>query len=701
MNPLTIPIKRKDSESLEDRLSENVKKYVLPARYLLKDRQGTVEETPDQLFQRVAKNLARPEREYGNNEQQIADEFFDMLTTLQFMPNSPTLMNAGAELQQLAACFVISPDDDLDSIFETVKRAAKIFQSGGGVGYAFSKLRPKGDMVQSTGGIASGPVSFMHVFDQMCSTLKQGGKRRGAQMGMLHVDHPDIGRFVVAKRQEGVLSNFNISAAITDRFYEAVKKDEPYPLINPRNGQPFQVIRETAHFYSTEYKDASAIRVEENLWRDYAEDIQGIVTYQGATDLTVGTPMRLPARFIWNLLVDGAWKNGEPGLFMVDETNREHSFDLEEYPDHRIMATNPCAEQPLEDYEACTLGHINLSLMLSKAFEAWPSYRHSNSGPLTKQVSGFLSQAVDWERLGHVVRLGTRFLDNAITMSNFPLHEIKEKSEQLRNIGLGVMGFAQMLLQLQVIYGSGESFEIARQIMRFIIHESKKASHHLAKKRGPFREWNHSKYAQPASYPDWFRRHTGQDPNDWQDGFPLRNHHTTTVAPTGTTSMIANTSGGCEPLFNTVYFRNVGRDIQGEDVLIEFDDYFLQVLEANGYDVKALKEEAKSLMRTNRFASTRDLSIAGEIADIFITADRIAPEDHVRMQAAFQEFIDSGISKTINFPKTATRDDVDRAFRLAIDLGCKGLTFYRLGSRKKQVLYTTQEMKPEQHHLNH
>ncbi len=695
MTNLIIPAKRIRGTALEDRLNENAKKYVLPARYLLKDEHGKVMETPGQLFRRVAENLAQPEAEYGNDVQQMADEFYDMLTTLEFMPNSPTLMNAGAELQQLAACFVISPGDDLDSIFDTVKRAAKIFQSGGGVGYAFSKLRPRGDMVRSTGGIASGPVSFMHVFDQMCSTLKQGGKRRGAQMGILHVDHPDVGRFVVAKRQEGVLANFNISVAITDRFYDAVKNDDWYTLFNPRNNEPFTVIEETAHFYSTEYEDASKVRAEENLWRDYAGDIEGIAAFRGATEIQVGDPMRLPARFIWKLLIDGAWRNGEPGLFMIDETNRQHSFDIKENPEHQIMATNPCAEQPLEDHEACTLGHINLSLMLSETFVAWPSYRKSDPDPSSEQVSGFLNQAIDWERLGHVVRLGTRFLDNAITMSRFPLQEIREKSGNLRNIGLGVMGFAQMLLQLQVVYGSKESFEIARQIMRFISHESKNASHRLAEERGTFLEWEHSKYAQPASYPDWFRQHTGQNPDDWKDGFPLRNHHTTTVAPTGTTSMIANTSGGCEPLFNTVYFRNVGRDIQGEDLLIEFDDYFLQVLEANGYDVEALKQEARELMRNNRFTGTRDLSISDEIADIFITADRIAPENHVRMQAAFQEYIDSGISKTINFPKTATRDDVDSAFRLAIELGCKGLTFYRLGSRKKQVLFTTQEVKPE------
>jgi len=695
MSRIRIPLKRSDTGSLTDRLTDNVKNYVLPARYLLKDARGRVQETPDQLFRRVAENLAAPEADYDGDPVQTADEFYTMMTRLEFMPNSPTLMNAGARLQQLAACFVISPEDDLDSIFETVKRAAKIFQSGGGVGYAFSKLRPTGDMVRSTGGIASGPVSFMHVFDQMCSTLKQGGKRRGAQMAILSVDHPDIGRFVVAKREEGVLANFNISVAITDTFYEAVKRDTRYPLLNPRNGEPFRTIEETAHFYSTRYAGASTMRVEQNLWRDYAGEIPGLDRYAGATDLEVDEPMELPARFIWRLLVDGAWRNGEPGLFMIDETNRQHSFDVQEHPEHRIAATNPCAEQPLEDYEACTLGHVNLSLMAADQPPAWPDYRREHPGPLPEVVPHYLDRAVDWDRLERITRLGTRFLDNAITMSNFPLEEITRKARGLRNIGLGVMGFAQLLLQLQVVYGSDASFEIARRIMAFISHRSKRASHLLAQERGVFTEWKHSRYAQPGRYPEWFRQRTGLDPADWADGFPLRNHHTTTVAPTGTTSMIANTSGGCEPLFNTVYFRNVGKDIQGEDILIEFDDYFLRVLEANGFDVDAVKEEAKSLMRDNRFTGTGSLSIPDELAEIFITTDKIAPEDHVRMQAAFQEYIDSGISKTINFPREATRENVDDAFRLAIELGCKGLTFYRLGSREEQVLFTTQEIRPE------
>ncbi|MBC7237619.1 MAG: adenosylcobalamin-dependent ribonucleoside-diphosphate reductase, partial [Chloroflexi bacterium] len=587
---IKLPVKRVVGKTLRERLTANVYERILPARYLLRDKEGRIIETPEQMFRRVADHVAQVEAEYGHDPRKVADAFYEAMVSLEFMPNSPTLMNAGGRLGQLAACFVLSPQDNLHSIFDTLRRAALILQTGGGVGYTFSRLRPKGDIVQSTGGKSSGPLSFMHVYDEMCAALKQGGKRRGAQMAILRVDHPDIGRFIVAKRREGVLSNFNLSVAITDAFIEAVRRDERYTLYNPRTGEPFRVAQETAHFYNLEYEHAPYTLVEENFWRDYAPSIQGVERFRGRTELAVGEPMELPARFIWEVLVDGAWRNGEPGLFAIDEANRDHSFDVQAHPEHRIEATNPCGEQPLEEYEACGLGHINLSLLVADDSPLWGEQKEDGR-PLSQRMGEFLRKAVDWERLGCLVRLGTRFLDDAVSMSAFPLAEIEEKQKGLRNIGLGIMGWAEMLIQLGIVYGSEASFEAARQIMAFINRESKLASHELAKERGVFKGWEDSKYAQPAKYADWFRRHTGLEPREWPDGLPLRNHHTTTVAPTGTTSMIADTSSGCEPLFDIAYFKNVGEDIQGQEPLVEWNSYFLQVLKANDLDVERIKEE--------------------------------------------------------------------------------------------------------------
>jgi len=688
---LALPAKRTIGKSLSERLTENAYRRILPARYLRKDERGRVIETPEEMFRRVAENLAQPEGEYGHSVCQVADVFYRMMTDLEFMPNSPALMNAGAGLQQLAACFVLSPDDDLDSIFGTLAKAAKIMQSGGGVGYSFSRLRPQGSIVHSTGGKASGPVSFMQVFDQMCATLKQGGKRRGAQMGILRVDHPDVARFAVAKRTEGVLTNFNLSVAITDEFIDALKNDDTYALRDPQTHEAFVVTEETARYYSTAHANASPEVVGENLWRDHGATIPGLSRFRGQTELQAGDAMYLPARFVWELIVDGAWRNGEPGIFLVDLANRDHTFDVGVHPEHRIEATNPCGEQPLEDYEACVLGHVNLSLMVAEGAPQWPEFAAANEGPLDEVVSRFLAKGVDWERLRRAVHWGTRLLDNAVTMSAFPLREIQEKQGALRSVGLGIMGYAQMLIQMGVIYGSEESIEIARQIMGDINRETKLASHELALERGTFSAWDESKYAAPSEYAEWFRKHTGLDPNDWPQGLTLRNHRTTSIAPTGTTGMIANTSPGCEPLFNVAYFRDIGADIQGEDMLVEFDDYFLRVLAANGVNVQAIQKEAIERMRSGAFRGPRDLPIPEDIARIFVTAGEIAPEAHVRMQAALQEHVDSAISKTINLPETATREDVDRAFRLAMALGCKGLTVYRTGSRRRQVIRTRGE----------
>lgn len=705
---ITTPIKTVDEDkTVIDRMTKNAVENILPARYLLKDENGELKESPEELFSRVAENVAKAE-ETETAQAMWADEFEHLMSTLQFMPNSPTLMNAGASLQQLSACFVIEPRDDMEDIFKKAKDAALIFQSGGGVGYSFSHLRPKGALVSSTKGEASGPVSFMKVFDETCNQVKQGGKRRGAQMGILRVDHPDIGRFATAKRREGEFSNFNISAALTDDFIEAVRNDEEYTLYSPQSDyeEPF-IVRETvAQFYNAEYENNPADSfsqkkgdlVKTNFWRDFADEVEEVEEFRGEIQLEPGEPMTLPAKFIWAILVDGAHKNGEPGLFHYDETNRKHSFDVDEYPEHAINATNPCAEQPLSEYEACNLGHINLSLILKEDAPTYEEFKRENNyvenaGNEARLVSMYFDEAVDKKSLFRVIQSGTRFLDNVVTMSDFPLEEIEERVDGQRKIGLGIMGFAQMLFQMGIPYGSDESYEMAQNVMHFIDYQSVQASHELAKERGNFEYWDESKYANPTEYPEWFSNHTYQHPEEWEDGFPMRNHNTTTIAPTGTTSMLANTSGGCEPVYNVANFKNVGGDIQGDDMLVEFDDYFLRVLEANDIDVEAVKEEAETLMRNNEFEGVEDLPVPQKIADIFVTTQDLSSRQHTMIQRAFQEYVDSGISKTINLPHEATHDDVAEAYMLALDedefgAPIKGMTVYRDGSRDEQVLTT-------------
>jgi len=705
-----LPVKRVTGETVEERLTENAYKRILPARYLLKDEKGNVVETVEEMFERVAKNVAQPDKEHDDVDYEDSwKEFYEMMTHLEFMPNSPTLMNAGADLQQLSACFVVHPEDDMDSIFNKVHHAAKIFQSGGGMGYPFHLLRPKGDVVKSTGGIASGPLSFQQVFDTMCGTIKQGGKRRGAQMGIMRVDHPDVLRFVVSKRKEGNLSNFNISVGLTEEFMEAVKNDEEYELINPRTEEPFTVSQKTAEFYNSSeewYPEAagSDSGKDDNFWRDFShtfsEDIQDY-----SIELEPGEDMKLPARFIWDCLIDGAWRNGEPGLFMYDEANKQHSFDVEEHPEHRIEATNPCGEQPLENYEACNLGHINLSLLVENKedgkglnWQEWKEkhdYDYSTQEGLEEAVQDFLQEAMRMDKFEDIAKTGTRFLDNVVTMSDFPLEEIEDKVTSMRKIGLGIMGFAQLLIQLGIPYGSDESIMTAKEIQRLVTLFSIEESHRLAEERGVFSEWEDSKWENPTEYPDWFEQYTGGlDPEEFEDGLRIRNHNTTTIAPTGTTSMIGNTSGGCEPVYSLAYFKNVAKDIQGEDMLVEFDDYFIRALEANDINVEKVKEEAEELMRNNEWEgveSIPDEVLPRDIKKLFVTADNVKPEEHVRIQAAFQQHNHSAISKTCNFPNEASREDVEEAYMLAYELGAKGLTVYRDGTRDVQVLQTNQE----------
>ncbi|SFR53180.1 adenosylcobalamin-dependent ribonucleoside-diphosphate reductase [Halogeometricum limi] len=639
------------------------------------------------------------------------DTFQEMMESLSFMPNSPTLMNAGDELQQLSACFVDSPDDDITDIHQTAKEAAEVFQSGGGMGYAFWRLRPYGDAVGSTGGIASGPITFMRTYDQMCETIAQGGARRGAQMGVMRVSHPDVIQFIHAKNKdvslahslrlndpddythnsfadaldeareliddegrvpkhlrnavEGHLSNFNISVGVTDDFMEALYDDEEFVFTNPRTEEPHVATPETKEVY----------------------DMFGLGEH-----VEVGEVLSIPAKKLWDQIVDGAHENGEPGIIYLERVNKEHSFDVEKHPEHRILATNPCGEQPLEEYEACNLGHINLSTLADLDTPDWRVWYDENGDDyddFADAVDAFLEDAIDWEEFDHRIDNGTRFLENVVTMSDFPVEKIEEKVRAMRKIGLGVMGLAQLYIQLGIRYGSEEGNEVARQLMTHINHQSKWASHELAEARGSFEDWGDSKYANPTEYREWFEHHTGLDADEWADGFSVRNHNTTTIAPTGTTSMVGNTTGGCEPIYNVAYYKNVSDDVQGDEMLVEFDDYFLRVLEANDIDVEEVKREAQEQMSNNEFDGVDSLStVPDAISELFVVTADLTGKQHAAVQCACQEGVDSAISKTCNFPNSASKEDMDEVYRYIYDNGGKGVTVYRDGTRSKQVLTT-------------
>lgn len=595
---------------IKPQLSENAQ-TVLRRRYLAKDKKGRVIETPEQMFMRVATTIAEPDLDFGasvKEAEKTAVDFYNIMAELEFMPNSPTLMNAGRPLGQLSACFVIPIEDSMESIFDAVKSAALIHKSGGGTGFSFSRLRPANSIVASTSGVASGPISFMKVINAATEAVKQGGTRRGANMGILRVDHPDIMKFITCKDDLSELTNFNISVGITDVFMKAVQENAAYPLIDPCTNEQF---------------------------------------------ILDGQSQSLDAKKVFEAIIEHAHSTGEPGVVFLDKINRlENTTKV-----GLIEATNPCGEQPLLPYESCNLGSLNLSKMIKTTVGVSPD-------------TDLFRCEIDWEKLRRVTYLSVHFLDNVIEANNYPLEEIDINTKANRRIGLGIMGWSDLLIMLDIPYNSEEALSLAEKVMGFIQTEADLASQELAKIRGNFPNWERSNF---------FDQTTGH-------GKPRRNSTVTTIAPTGTISIISGCSSGIEPIFAIAYERTVMDNTK----MIEVSPYFKQKAKQVGFYSEELIEK---IANKN---SIYDISeIPDSVKRIFVTSHDVSPEWHIRMQDAFQKYAENAVSKTINMSNEATKDDVRKAYELAYSLSCKGVTVYRDGCRPFQVLSTKKSKEKE------
>ncbi len=583
-------MKKESAKNSMPALSKNAL-TVLEKRYLRRDTEGKVLETPADMFRRVADTIAAPDKAFDKKAdvKGLSDTFYTMMTNFEFLPNSPTLMNAGRPLGQLSACFVLPVGDSMEEIFDAVKYTALIHKSGGGTGFSFSRLRPANDVVSSTTGISSGPLSFMRVFDIATETIKQGGTRRGANMAILRVDHPNIMDFIMCKADQKQLNNFNISVGLTENFMKAVERDEEFDLINPRDKK------------------------------------------------VVGTKN---ARKVFQLIVKQAWENGEPGIIFLDRLNRDNPTPLI----GEIESTNPCGEQPLLPYESCNLGSINMGKFVKDG-------------------------AIDWKKLKEVIVNSVHFLDNVIEANNYPLQQIHDMTHANRKIGLGLMGWADMLILLGIPYSSDEAVKLGKKVMKFINDEGHLASQELGKKRGSFPNYKGSIF-------------------DKKGAAPMRNATVTTIAPTGTISIIANASSGVEPLFAVSYVRTV----MDKNVMVEVNPMFEKIAKSRGFYSEEL------MQKIAEHGTVADIpEVPADVRNVFVTAHDINPNDHIHMQAAFQQHTDNAVSKTVNFPSTATIEDVEKVYMMAYETGCKGVTIYRDGSRDEQVLSTSATTKKEEH----
>lgn len=624
---------------LEPKLSENAN-YVAQTRYGMKDRSGKILESVKDIFWRVAINVAKGDKNFGKDDlwvESLAKSFYQVMAEQIFLPNTPCLFNAGKENQQLSACFVLPIEDSMESIIETMGDMARIHKSGGGTGFSFSKLRPCGDYIASSGGTTVGPVSFLQAYNDLTAQVKQGGVRRGANMGMLSIDHPDVLRFAVAKLDEFSLTNFNISLAVTDVFMKQMETDKKYV---ENMAIPEEIVKKIKEIQGNRDVDVKTRRVEKEVrklyeWARAKEKEEG---YDLINPRTGESMMKLNAFKVFKLVTRLAWQYGDPGLVFIDRMNEPCSNPVPKLG--RIEATNPCGEQPLLPYDACNLGSVNLSNFVVDE-----------------------DNDLDWSELEKVVRLAVHFLDNVIEVNRFPIEKIKEMVSKTRRIGLGVMGFADMLFKLGIAYDSEKGVEWAEKVMEFINRKAKEMTVELASERGVFSAWEISVFANTSYRP--------------------RNMALTTIAPTGTISIVADASSGIEPVFSLVYKKNM---VEGK-TMFSVNPVFVSKLKKMGLYSEELMERIAD--NGGKLIGLKEFGLSEEELSVFKTALEIEPEWHVRIQGAFQKYVDNAVSKTINFPKEAGAEDVEKAYRLAYRLGTKGITIYRAGSREKEVLSST------------